>query len=129
MIKVIQNINTTKCPNCHCKIEYADSDVERLTSIDFGFNCPNCGCDVITETKEEGLYPEAFYSFAKGVDISDATINDHIQHGKQYLMENEDEFYYYWASGNTFIILIKSDEENIIEVTVAKNYSSTEIFY
>jgi hypothetical protein len=78
-------------------------------------------------------YPDDFFSFKIGVDISDDQINEWIEKNIQYLEENKKVNLAGTASGNTFVRVTRfyPYEDNFdtyeYQVVVAKGYSSANV--
>ena len=66
------------------------------------------------------VYPQGFFNFRDGVDISDQRINEWIAEAREYLEHAEDGEYSYAASGNTFVIVFKYADDYIY--CVSKGY-------
>ena len=75
-------------------------------------------------------YPQDFYDFSKGVDITDEEVNKWIKEGIEYLENHKDEVYYAIASGNTIIHISRYYYNDIkgyyfYDIDVAKSYANS----
>lgn len=73
-------------------------------------------------------YPENFFDFSGGTDISNEDIEAAIEEGVYELINVEKDDYYIWSTGNTQVLLTKNNDLNVINVTVSKNYKEDTIY-
>ncbi|WP_368900756.1 hypothetical protein [Oceanobacillus oncorhynchi] len=73
-------------------------------------------------------YPDSFFDFSSGVDISSEDIETAIEEGVRELVNTRRNDYYIWSTGNTQVLLTKNIDLNVINVTVSKNYKEDTIY-
>ena len=137
-MKVIKNNYDKNITSIHRVIcDYCESELE-ITNSDISFNkygnpvitCPICGREtcVAYDTKEitvENIaYPDDFYSFENGLDISNEKIKEWIKDGYENMNKRNTDFYYV-SSGNTFVFMHNTSGELYIMVT--KNFKDISI--
>lgn len=92
-----------RCPVCHNKFEIDDNK----------FTCQ---------------YPQTFFDFSDGVDISNERINEQIRNMIQSLAKSDEaNDYRMSATGNTCVMVFRYDYDKAYEIVVTKNYQSTVI--
>ena len=137
-MKIIKNnyknnnsVHRVICDCCDSELEITNDDITVNEFGDSIIKCPVCGeevwvtPDVKELTIRNLVYPDDFYSFEDGVDIPSDTINKWIKICYDKIKYDDDNNFYYIASGNTFVFLHKMKEE--IYIMVAKNYKDTTI--
>lgn len=72
-------------------------------------------------------YPESFFDFGKGIDISNVTINEWIEDMFKELDENPDLKGLSRATGNTYVSVNRDDCAKY-RVFVTKNYQEKSIY-
>ena len=116
-----------KCPACGCTIEYTEEDLEDLDH-GTGFYCPDCGEAIYQEQFKKYEFPKAFYHFGGhdfSVAIDDKTTQKYINRVVDSLNEHEIGDYTFVGSGDTIVIGLKNEDEDMI--IVAKNYWEEDI--
>ncbi|GAA0347830.1 hypothetical protein GCM10008931_43900 [Oceanobacillus oncorhynchi subsp. oncorhynchi] len=73
-------------------------------------------------------YPDNFFNFSNGVDVSNEDIETAIEEGMRELVDARRNDYYIWSTGNTQVLLTKNIDLNVINVTVSKNYKEDTIY-
>ena len=116
-----KQFNVTNCFNCGETFSFEDEDVEYLGHNLFGFICPTCGHEIITKVKKCIEFPDEFYSFKDGISVSNEKIAEEAEGIKNFLLENKDETFAFWATGNTIVIGYKLSDGNI-SIIVSKDY-------
>lgn len=150
-MKIIKNNNIPKeekvkpkfpmkltCENCGSEFEIDEDDVKigYLGLYKLKNGCPCCGegveiDDGINLTSENLHFPQHYYSFENGVDLSNEEIDRYV---KEYIkaLRNSDnkEFYHvYTGSGNTLIHITRYNDDEEFVVQVAKGYYEVDIPY
>lgn len=95
--------------------------------------CPYCGAeeyidDGIALTVDNIEYPTHFYKYDSKYtkEVSDERITEQIKRLINKI--NKDNDFYYWASGDTVIVVYKSDEDfNEVQVIVCRKYSESNV--
>jgi len=82
--------------------------------------------------KFECNYPEGFYSFENGVDVSNSQINQWIKECIDNLEKNKTSNVSSMSSGNTLVVVFRcyykdNDPQYYYNVIVTKNYSEKDI--
>ena len=69
-----------------------------------------------------------FYSFSKGIHISDRQVNDAIRKGVDFCRSGGP--HYDWASGDTQVVVIRYSDDDSMKVIVAQSsgYSSVHVY-
>ena len=123
------------CDSCGSELEYEPIDV--YCGLDGSFiDCPVCGKCVCVDEKEKShipIYPKNgdgdFYFFTGGVDVTDDEINDRINAMcKEFAAlekgsEERNEFLRSYATGNTVIFAIATDDGECLGIYVSKDYA------
>lgn len=78
-------------------------------------------------------YPDDFYDFRDGNNVSDSTINKWIRECIKYLEENKNEYCSRRASGDTVVHITKQNYENdnsryYYNISVCKGYSDADTY-
>jgi hypothetical protein len=124
-----ETIKEITCPCCESELEYDKDDLESdyLSTGKYYIVCPVCKFKVEAEkiTPITATYPEDFYFFDHGADIDERRKQVMIDECVDWLRNYPDENYSYSASGNTFVIAYRTEED--VEVTVATKYANATI--
>ena len=130
MVKVLNSSIIThqvECNNCDSILEYIDSDV-----VENKICCPKCEAfielfDEKILTIENIIFPSDFYDFSNGKPISDEEINKWIKKCLKSCLEDEADYgvYNYISSGDTFVLVLKFDNE--YEIVVGKKHYTANI--
>lgn len=82
---------------------------------------------ICVKSADVPIYPDDFYDFSAGVDISDKKINEWIEECITELeWEGSKEGFYTISSGNSRVSVHKNSEG--YRIVVAKNHSEADIF-
>lgn len=77
--------------------------------------CPECNemvfFDKNIDVTTQNLKPEFFASFSNGTKIGFKDIKKWIAIGVNFLKQNPDEPFYYTASGNSFVLITRDEDE------------------
>lgn len=124
--------NVVECPNCGAKLEYDNEDIMEGYLGVLWIDCPCCKGEVYLGenklTPKDIHYPQHFYDFKNGVEISGETINKWIQECIESLEKDLNSEYNYIASGNTLVSVIRAhDDESKYVIHVSKNYAEAEV--
>lgn len=117
------------CENCNSKFLIEKDDLKVGTYGCYIWTCPYCGeknfvDDSIILTQDNVEFPLHYESYSDGKDISDDEINKWVKRCISNLDKDKD--FWMTASGNSFVLAYKSDEEyNEVSVIVCKNYYET----
>lgn len=68
------------------------------------------------------IYPDEFFNFADGVDMSDEYINKTIKEIVNEMISNDECGCISRGTGNTKIEVVRDKEMNALEIEVYKNY-------
>lgn len=122
------------CRHCGSELEISNDD---LTYGAFGvgyINCPCCGkkneneyFDDIDLNFENLCFPQHYYCFKDGINLSNDEINEDVRHLLEELNNCEEEYgvYRFVGSGNSIIFCFKFEDEYAIYV--CKDYYETSI--
>ena len=125
MAVVLQRADQThecECPNCKSRIGYS-CDEEYFEGDGKGIDCPCCGDFIILKRMKPNKWPDAFWSFGNNktsVHIEDDTVQEWVDQCIERLRDDKDIQYTYIASGDTFVMADR--DENDIVVRVFINY-------
>lgn len=75
---------------------------------------------------ERPNYPQDFFSFEHGVDITNEKMNEFIDEALTYLVEHPEEQFYEIAYGRVFIMATRM-EDGMVDITVTKKYTQASI--
>lgn len=134
--------NETKFP-LEVTCEYCGSklllDREDLSCGAFGamwYTCPVCKrrcmadeVDGITLTANNIQFPDNFWYYKDGVDISPEEINKYIKDGIKFFRENPEAFTYVTGTGNSHIMVQNYSGDEDYYVVVSKDFYDAEIPY
>lgn len=82
---------------------------------------------ICVKSADVPIYPDDFYDFSTGVDISDKQINKWIEECITELeWEGNKEGFYTISSGNSYVSVHKNSEG--YRIVVAKNHNEADIF-
>lgn len=125
-----------KCYNCESELEVEEQDTHVGYPGAMYFTCPVCGkesmideLDGITLTKDNIEFPQHFYYFGNGVDLSSKEIRKYINDAINFFRNNPDSFCYTTGSGNTGILVQNFSGDHEYHVVVTKDFYETEIPY
>lgn len=125
------------CEYCNSELFIEDSDI---TVGDYGMGriiCPCCGnetypeelSDFVTLTKDNIKFPIHYAKFGKSngcVKLSDEAIDKEVRRLLQTFDDNDDnDWFRYWASGDTIIFVMKLVGDGEYNIYVCKNYYET----
>lgn len=132
--KMIKEENENKsyqvtCEECGSLLEITKNDVVIKDNGCSFYTCPCCNTEQLSEISEFDLdltidninYPQHFYDFTNGADLSDEEILDDIKRGYEYCRKNKKD-YYYCGSGNSIIFVFRLDGDEEYNIIVCKNY-------
>lgn len=134
-IKTDKKKITAYCGKCNTDFKVTDS-----MKIDYGsfgipyVVCPYCGnkeveiegVEPLELTPQNLCYPKHFYQMSKdAVPITNEEIQRWCREASKHLLENDEEDYYFRASGDTMVIGFNFADE--IQIIVAKKYEETSI--
>jgi hypothetical protein len=125
------------CEHCNSKLEITKKDTYiGCYGVRF-IKCPCCGKEsAVVEMKDAILtvdnidFPVHFHHTCKenhAVGITNEEIIKRIKEGVEYFRRHKNEEYWFTASGDTFVILFRYDEDQEYDVIVTKNYYETYI--
>ncbi len=121
------------CSECGSEFEIDEDDVEVgvMGLYELKNGCPCCGEEVeiddrIDLTSDMLRFPQHYYSFENGVNLSDEEIDKYVKDCIEAL-RNSDDNYHCVATGNSFIIVFKNNEEEEFNIFVCKNYYESDV--
>ena len=124
------------CYNCESELEIEEQDTHVGYYGAMYFTCPVCGeesmideLDGITLTKDNIEFPQHFYYFGNGVDLTSEEIRKYINDAIKFFRKNPDNFCYTTGSGNTGILVQNFSGDHEYHVVVTKDFYETEIPY
>ena len=124
------------CYNCETELEIGEQDTHVGYPGAMYFTCPVCGeeimieeLDGITLTKDNIEFPQHFYYFGNGVDLTSEEIRKYINDAINFFRNNPDNFCYTTGSGNTGILVQNFSGDHEYHVVVTKDFYETEIPY
>lgn len=128
---------TCTCWGCHSELEYEESDM-RIGHLGLYFlDCPLCNYEIALDevgielTKDNIEFPTHFYHASVESGAVDLCNNEHVKkcinEAIDYFRKNKNELVWFTEMGNLYIEVYRIDENEAYEITVAKNYYSTEI--
>lgn len=122
------------CEHCDSELEVEDDDIQVGTYGNGYVVCPCCGektyadelADYFPLTKDNVKFPTHYYSFNKGVNIDDDTINKLVKECIERFDHNdENDWCRFAGSGDTMVFVFKFVEDAGYAVYVCKNYYET----
>ena len=122
------------CEHCDSELEVEDDDIQVGTYGNGYVVCPCCGeetyadelADYFPLTKDNVKFPTHYYSFNKGVNIDDDTINKLVKECIERFDHNdENDWCRFAGSGDTMVFVFKFVEDAGYDVYVCKNYYET----
>lgn len=125
------------CPRCNSKFAFSFGDLKMdSVTLSHYVECPCCGFSIPLNSKKVDSeetptintvqYPRDFFSYADGVPVKDAEINEWIKGCANELDKDTD--FSYRASGDTIVFAYKSDEDlPAATVIVAKKYEEVDV--
>lgn len=124
------------CYNCETELEIEEQDTHVGYPGAMYFTCPVCGeesmideLDGIILTKDNIEFPQHFYYFGNGVDLTSEEIRKYINDAINFFRNNPDNFCYTTGSGNTGILVQNFSGDHEYHVVVTKDFYETEIPY
>lgn len=120
-----------------CKIDFKVTDSMKIDYGAFGvpfITCPYCGNEEVEVEGVEPLaltpqnlcYPKHFYKMSEdAVPITKEEIQKWCREASEHLLVNDEEDYFFRASGDTMVIGFNFADE--IQIIVAKRYEETSI--
>ena len=143
-MKIIKNNKQTQikypmrviCYNCESELEIEEQDTHVGYPGAMYFTCPVCGeeimieeLDGITLTKDNIEFPQHFYYFGNGVDLTSEEIRKYINDAIKYFRKNPDSFCYTTGTGNTGILVQNFSGDYEYHIVVTKDFYDVEIPY
>ena len=126
------------CSECGSEFEVDEDDVEVgvMGLYELKNGCPCCGEEVeiddgIDLTSDMLRFPQHYYSFENGVNLSDEEIDKYVKGRIEALRNSDDKTFYSTCtgSGNSFIIVSRYDDDENFCVDVCKGYYEVNIPY
>lgn len=143
-MKIIKNVDAhdawvrvVDCEWCGTTLEIARADLKPGANGVPYVICPECGNkmpvydDEVFKriTKDNICFPEDFYSFMGGKDITPSEIQEWIAKAVCYFRNNPEEFGYETGVGDTHVAVFNYPDDKEYHVIVAKGYYDVEIPY
>lgn len=133
MIEIV-NQKTKKectCNFCHTNFYFTDEDLIDVNKNYCGFICPVCGNPIEIFKINESKFPESFYHFINGKQLSNEQIQKYVNRVRKELENSEEDFDYCLSgTGDTMVFGYKTLEDDVhsISIIVAQNYYECNIF-
>ena len=111
------------CPVCGADLDNCEKCEHVFYAVPEGIGqyglfytyCPECNevvfFDKNIDVTTQNLKPEFFASFSNGTKIGFKDIKKWITIGINFLKQNPDEPFYYTASGDSFVLITRDEEE------------------
>lgn len=127
------------CDDCGSELEYDESDLHMGFLGCMYLTCPLCNYENmiednennITLTKDNVEFPVHFWHTSKETGAIDSCNNkevkDAIHEAIDFLRNNKDEYYWFTAHGNLFVIVFKHSGDESYDVLVTNDYYETSI--
>lgn len=127
---------TIECGWCDSKLQVDEEDCH-VGSFGMKYcTCPVCGKETIVDdnesfviTKDNVIFPDHFFGFQNGVDISPEEIKTCIDRGITYIRNHPETGVWYTAFGNMFIFVQNLYGDNEYYIMVTKDYYDINIPY
>lgn len=124
------------CEHCGSEIELEERDVEVGANGCYYFNCPCCKemsyIDNGIELTVDNLnFPQHYYDFSNGRNISNEEINQYVKICIDSLRNSTDKNLYHVSTGtgDTAVHVNRYDDDEALCVQVAKGYYEVHIPY
>lgn len=127
-----------ECDYCGSELEIEKDDIYHGYAGIAYVKCPCCGEETgvdpngnfdIKLSINNLKFPDHFYSFYDGVDLSAEEILNYIRRGIEWFRKNPDNFSWSTGTGDTEIHIENYSGDKEYKVFVAKGYYGTEIPY
>lgn len=124
------------CEYCRSKLLLEKEDLECAEFGAMWYRCPVCKrrnmideVEGITLTADNINFPNNFWHYNDGVDLSSDDIKKYIKDGIIYFRNNPEVFTYCTGSGNTHVMVQNYSGDKDYYVVVTKDYYDMEIPY
>ena len=124
------------CENCSSKIEIEKDDLHIGYLGMYYVICPVCGKKTYVDelegapvTKDTIKFPDHFFYFGDGKDVSTEEIEKEIRQGIEWLRMNPDNFIWSMSYGNMDIHVENYSGDKEYRVVVTKNYYECTVPY
>ena len=135
---IIENIENEQHENKTYLCEYCSEELHGEPQVGHlglkYIHCDHCGEDSYNEefgeiklNKDNLNFPQHYYNFNNGKDITDEEINDKVRKCLEYLENNPTEDFVEYGTGNTNICVTRYDGDDEYRVVVSKGYYDTYI--
>lgn len=123
--KITEKILETTCDFCNTTYEYSESDLHTVYG-GYGFTCPKCGNDIVTNSVPMFSYPLGFWhtyvNKEETAHISDNRVQDYVNDIKEELLNNDNPYdYAFVTTGDVYVFGMKN-EDNEITIVVARDF-------
>ena len=122
---------TDKTHTCdRCGREFAYSPAAPVTGVG-GMkyvHCPYCHEENIVDENRAvpPTFPKTFFHFRNGAKLSDDQIQEYVNECLDYLNKHRDEDFAYAATGDTFVVALRWEDQT--QIVVGKDYWEDALF-
>lgn len=131
MISKKSDIKECHCNFCNTDFFYTKNELVDLNEEYVGLICPQCGNPIEIYKINDKKFPENFYYFGNGKNLSNNEIQEYIDTITENLRKSEDDFdYSFMGCGDTMVFGIKflDNDTPTISIYVTKNYYQCDIY-
>lgn len=127
------------CEGCGSELQYEESDV-RIGALGCCYiDCPLCGRDNLLEDHEKSItltidnveFPIHFFHTSATTGAVDVCNNEEvkecIRRAVAYFKKNDNDFNWFTAYGNLYVIVFKIEDDGVYNVIVTNDYYETDI--
>ena len=131
MISKKSDMKECRCNFCNSEFFYTENELIDVNEEYMGLICPQCGNKIEICKINNTKFPENFYHFRNGKNLTNDEIQEYVNRVKENLIKSEDKFdCYYMGSGDTIVFGTKflDNDTSTVSIFVAKNYYECEIY-
>lgn len=131
MINKKSDLKECCCNFCNTEFFYTENELIDVNEEYIGLICPECGNQIEIYKINDTKFPENFYYFRNGKNVSDNEIQECINKIVENLRKSKDDFdYNNMACGDTIVFGVKflDNDTSTISIYVSKDYYGCEIY-